>query len=99
MPDAQAATIPAFEALDEGDVLCGYVDGLVGHMPRVAARSSAWWHGWRNAQVDAGIRAPDAAQAALEAALAKRHVPCVIEGPSRDEMRPGVMPPATSGPA
>lgn len=46
------ATIRGLETFDEGEVLCGYLDGLADRLPPEPARTCAWWHGWRNARLD-----------------------------------------------
>lgn len=62
-------TIAEFRALDEGEVLCGYLDGIQGLPCPIGEVSRAFWHGWRNGAVDAGFIEPDAAQRRLEAAF------------------------------
>ena len=59
------ATLAEFMRLDEGEVLEGYFDGFHDALPPAATRSTAYWHGWRNGQVDNGNRPADAAQQAL----------------------------------
>jgi hypothetical protein len=60
-------TIDDFAALDEGDVLEGYLDGFHGAPLPGSNRSRAYWHGWCKGQVESGRREPDAAQLELDA--------------------------------
>ena len=58
-----------FRRLDDGEILEGYFDGFHGGSMPGSDRSRAYWHGWRNGRVDAGVVEPDAAQVALASAL------------------------------
>lgn len=62
-------TLVDFHSLDEGDVLCGYMDGLQGLPCELRQVSRAYWHGWRNGVVDGGFVEMDEAQLKLEAAF------------------------------
>lgn len=64
------ATVSEYRLLDEGDVLSGYLDGVSACPEPGSDRSRAYWHGWRNGRVDAGLARPDTAQMLLEAAFA-----------------------------
>ncbi|WP_062227592.1 hypothetical protein [Aureimonas frigidaquae] len=63
-------SVAEFRSLDEGDVLCGYLDGLSGQPCILSEVSRAYWHGWRNGLVDGGFTEPDDAQKILDAAFA-----------------------------
>ncbi len=63
---APVETIADFRQLDDGDTLEGYFDGFHGSPEPGSDRSRAFWHGWRNGRVDAGLAEPDHAQLALE---------------------------------
>ena len=63
---APVRTIADFRRLDEGETLEGYLDGFHGGPKPGSDRSRAFWHGWRNGRVDAGLAEPDGAQRALE---------------------------------
>jgi hypothetical protein len=63
---APVETILDFRQLDDGDTLEGYFDGFHGSPEPGSDRSRAFWHGWRNGRVDAGLAEPDCAQRALE---------------------------------
>lgn len=52
-------TVVDFRTLDEGDILCGYVDGLGGTRCSPSDVSRSYWHGWRNGLVDGGFVEPD----------------------------------------
>ena len=58
-------TLAEFMRLDEGEVLEGYFDGFHDVPMPPESRSVAYWHGWRNGQVDNGNRPADMAQQAL----------------------------------
>jgi site-specific DNA-cytosine methylase len=62
-------TIEDFRRLDDGEIMEGYFDGFHGGPPPGSNRSRAFWHGWRNGRVDAGLAKPDFAQLALERAF------------------------------
>lgn len=62
-------TLVDFHSLDEGDVLCGYMDGLQGLPCELRQVSRSYWHGWRNGVVDGGFVEMDEAQSKLEAAF------------------------------
>jgi len=64
-------TVAEFRTLDEGDVLCGYLDGLSGTTCALGEVSRAYWHGWRNGLVDGGFAEPDSAQLKLDAQFAR----------------------------
>jgi hypothetical protein len=63
---APVETIADFRQLDDGETLEGYFDGFHGSPEPGSDRSRAFWHGWRNGRVDAGLAEPDRAQHALE---------------------------------
>ena len=60
-------TVVEFRTLDEGEVLCGYLDGISGTLCSLSDVSRSYWHGWRNGLVDGGFTEPDASQIELEA--------------------------------
>jgi hypothetical protein len=62
-------TIADFRTLDESDVMEGYLDGFHDGPAPGSDRSRAYWHGWRNGRVDAGLAEPDSAQLALDQAF------------------------------
>lgn len=62
-------TVADFRALDEGEIFCGYLDGLDGAHCSPSSVSRAYWHGWRNGLVDGGFVEPDEAQLKLEHAF------------------------------
>jgi hypothetical protein len=66
---APVITIADFRQLDDGEMLEGYFDGFHDSPPPGSDRSRAFWHGWRNGRVDAGLANPDLAQIALEYAF------------------------------
>ncbi|MBO1073781.1 hypothetical protein [Roseomonas marmotae] len=66
-------TLSDFYSLDEGDVLCGYMDGIQGLPCDVQQVSRSYWHGWRNGVVDGGFIEPDEAHQKLEAAFLNFH--------------------------
>jgi hypothetical protein len=61
------ATIREFRELDEGEVMCGYMDGFQGITCEASALTRSYLHGWRNGAVDSGLMEPDAAYIELEA--------------------------------
>jgi hypothetical protein len=61
----QPLTLAAeLDALDESEMLEGYLDGFRNE-PCGDNRSRAFWHGWRNGMVDGGYANGDSAQAPL----------------------------------
>jgi hypothetical protein len=74
---APVETIEDFRQLDDGEILEGYFDGFHGGSPPGSSRSRAFWHGWRNGRVDAGLAKPDFAQRALERAFQMTTVPMI----------------------
>ncbi len=66
---ALVETVADFRLLDDGEILEGYFDGFHGAPTPGSDRSRAFWHGWRNGRVDAGLAEPDSAQLALERAF------------------------------
>lgn len=62
---ASVTTVDEFRSLDDGDVLEGYLDGVSAMPAPGSDRSRAYWHGWLNGRVDAGLAQPDAAQIML----------------------------------
>jgi hypothetical protein len=66
---APVITIADFRQLDDGEIMEGYFDGFHGSPPPGSDRSRAFWHGWRNGRVDAGLAEPDFAQIALAQAF------------------------------
>lgn len=67
MPEfSPVTTLRELEALDDAEVLAGYVAGFRGAPePVSSAVSRSYWHGWRNGRVDGGHAAVDAAQLLL----------------------------------
>lgn len=62
---ASVTTIDDFRLLDDGELMEGYLDGVSAMPAPGSDRSRAYWHGWRNGRVDAGLAQPDAAQMLL----------------------------------
>lgn len=60
-------TIADFRTLDEGEILCGYLDGMSGSTCSLSKVSRSYWHGWRNGLVDGGFAEQDDPQLDLEA--------------------------------
>ncbi|MBP0614649.1 hypothetical protein [Jiella mangrovi] len=59
--------ISDFKNLDEGEILCGYMDGISGSPCTLSKVSRSYWHGWRNGLVDGGFTEQDDSQLRLEA--------------------------------
>ncbi|RFC65279.1 hypothetical protein DYI37_05420 [Fulvimarina endophytica] len=57
--------VDEFLTLDEGEIFCGYLDGLGGSECQLAQVSRSYWHGWRNGLVDGGFTKPDISQMRL----------------------------------
>lgn len=66
-------TLSDFYSLDEGEILCGYMDGIQGLPCDLQQISRSYWHGWRNGVVDGGFVPPDDAQMKLDMAFSHRH--------------------------
>ncbi|MBS9721222.1 hypothetical protein JYU29_11040 [Tianweitania sp. BSSL-BM11] len=62
-------TLEDFYTLDDGEVLCGYLDGLSGIECPLSGVTRSYWHGWRNGLVDSGLLEADGAQVKLDAAF------------------------------
>lgn len=62
---APVVTLEELDALDEDDITAGYLDGLHDHDEPGHNRGRAYWHGWRNAQMDRGRMLRDEASKAL----------------------------------
>ncbi|GHD12202.1 hypothetical protein ACFOEZ_08950 [Tianweitania populi] len=62
-------TVDDFHTLDDGEILCGYLDGLRGTECPLADATRSYWHGWRNGLVDAGLIKADAAHLRLDEAF------------------------------
>ena len=62
-------TLDDFATLDDGEILCGYLDGLKGLESPLSAMTRSYWHGWRNGLVDAGLIDADRAQFKLDEAF------------------------------
>ena len=63
-------SVAEFRALDESDILLGYLDGFDNAPCPGSDRSRAFFHGWRKGLVDGGHVAADADQMELDAAFA-----------------------------
>jgi hypothetical protein len=50
-------SVSEVKGLDSQQVLAGYRAGMVG-LPCPPEAPRAWWHGWRNGCVDAGLAEP-----------------------------------------
>ena len=59
------ATVEELSALDNDEIVEGYMDGFDNEPAPGDNRSKSYWHGYRNGQVDGGHVAADAAQVAL----------------------------------
>lgn len=57
-------TVEDLNSLDGKEVVEGYLDAFDG-WPCGENRSRAYWHGWRNGRLDAGLAEKDSAQAEL----------------------------------
>ena len=64
------STIDAFRSLDEGEMLCGYLDGFHGGTLPPHGCSRSYLHGWRNGMIESDRLAPDAAYMELQRAFA-----------------------------
>lgn len=60
-------TLADLDTLDRDDMLAGYRAGLCGAPEPGNLHSRAYWHGWRNGRVDAGLAEKDADQCQLVA--------------------------------
>jgi hypothetical protein len=58
-------TISELQELEDSEILEGYVDGRSNEPMPGDNRSKAYWHGWRNGQVDGGHAKIDNAQMEL----------------------------------
>lgn len=52
-------TVDDFRTLDDGAILEGYLDGFEGESAPDSTCSRAYWHGWRNGQIESGRCSPD----------------------------------------
>src|SRR5690348_707405 len=50
---APVRTVADLRQLDDGEILKGYSDGFHGSRGPGSDRSQAYWHGWRNGQINA----------------------------------------------
>ena len=57
--------------LDEAEVLCGFMDGALGLPLDHACLTAAYFHGWREGIVAAGLSEPDEAHKQLASAFAR----------------------------
>lgn len=65
--ELEVSTVEAFKALDEGEVLIGYMDGFVGRSLPKTMCTPSYRHGWRAGMVDSGrFAASDAARELAE---------------------------------
>ena len=62
-------TLDDFRTLDDGEMLCGYLDGLKGAQCPPSDVTRSYWHGWRNGLVDGGLIEADRAQRRLDRAF------------------------------
>lgn len=62
---APVATLEELGALDDAEIVEGYLDGRSNEPRPSGNRSKSYWHGWRNGVVDGGHMAKDAAMAGL----------------------------------
>ncbi len=70
MPEfAPVTSVAAFAALDEADVLLGYMDGFEGLNAPGSGHSRGYAHGWRNGMIDAGRMQSGAADRVLAEAF------------------------------
>lgn len=53
----------------EGELLCGFLDGVLGVSSGTEPCSVAYRHGWRNGAIEAGWLAPDTRHAAGDGLL------------------------------
>ncbi|WP_428391214.1 hypothetical protein [Lichenicoccus sp.] len=61
-------TIEAFRALDDGEILIGYMDGFSG-LPLADGHSPSYLHGWRNGMIESARLRPDQAYLDLQRAF------------------------------
>lgn len=59
------STLEDLNLQDTDELVAGYRAGLRNLAEPGSDQSRAYWHGWRNGQVDRGNREPDVAQAEL----------------------------------
>ena len=62
-------TIDAFRALDESEVLIGYMDGFSGVPLAESGCSRSYLHGWRNGMIESARQLPDQAYLDLQFAF------------------------------
>lgn len=62
-------TLDDFQTLDDGEILCGYLDGLRGTECPLSGVTRSYWHGWRNGLMDGGLIEADTAQLKLDKAF------------------------------
>ena len=60
------------DALDETEMVEGYMDGFTGEPEPMGNRSRSYWHGWRNGAVDGHHRKLDAAMEILASKVVAR---------------------------
>lgn len=65
-------TLADLDALDDAELMEGYWDGRENAPAPGANRSRAYWHGWRNGQVDGHHAEPDGAMRELARAYLSR---------------------------
>ena len=66
------STIDAFRALDDGEILIGYMDGFSGVPLAARGCSRSYLHGWRNGMIDSARLRPDQAYRDLQRAFELR---------------------------
>lgn len=66
------STFADLETLDPDEIVEGYRDGRENEPEPTGNRSRAYWHGWRNGQVDGGHAQPDDAMILLIGDMRRR---------------------------
>ena len=67
-----AKTLEEVEAFDDAELFQGYRDGMRNEPEPNGNRTRAYWHGWRNGQVDARWRKSDFYQQKLASLFVRR---------------------------
>lgn len=62
-------TVADFKALDDEDVLEGYLDGFHATGTPDSSRSRSYWHGWRNGMIESDRMPADGAYRQLASAF------------------------------
>ena len=74
MNEQPVRTISAFRALDDGEILIGYMDGHSGLPLAPGGTSRSYLHGWRNGMIESGRKRADQAYLELQRAFEFRRL-------------------------